>query len=280
MVKPLILVGQRLWGGCSQHHQLCSYLLVQFSGSCSSVRNKVWSRYFIILYAFHKDVWASFWPVCLSVCLSILLPVRLQEGNMNDRVLRPETTNFLRSYLDTGRQLTLWEERDEGIYVCCSFIKSVTLLLTHSWISSEVTLFGHIIIGAFQLCAKVGLMWNFLFQSFKLLLKPDEIFAETLSSSLHSSSCEKTTMTTPIIAAESKDFFFVPSINTSDGNNNLSLYSNRSHKADPEHSSFWSLMEHEDVSSMYFQTSFPGINCLEEIVPPPLRTAIDLDHCW
>jgi hypothetical protein len=34
------------------------------------------------------------------------------------------------------------------------------------------------------------------------------------------------------------------------------VYNNRSHKADPEHSSFWSLMEHQDVSSMYFQTVF------------------------
>jgi hypothetical protein len=54
MVKPLILVGRRLWDGWSQRCQLCSYLLVQFSDSCSSLRNKVWSRYFIFKCSSHS----------------------------------------------------------------------------------------------------------------------------------------------------------------------------------------------------------------------------------
>ncbi|XP_033606664.1 sodium- and chloride-dependent glycine transporter 2 isoform X2 [Cryptotermes secundus] len=111
-----------------------------------------------------------------------------------------------------------------------SWAKAVGWLLSTS---PAVFLLAGAVLRFLQFCQKQSLI-----QSFKLLLKPDEIFAETLSSSHHSSSCEKTTMTTPIIAVESKDFFFVPSINTSDGNNNLSLYNNRSHKADPEHSSF------------------------------------------
>ncbi|KDR12872.1 sodium- and chloride-dependent neutral and basic amino acid transporter B(0+)-like [Zootermopsis nevadensis] len=80
-----------------------------------------------------------------------------------------------------------------------------------------------------------------LIQSLKLLLRSDEIWAETVSS-VHrsSSSCEKTTMTTPIITAESTDFLFVPSVNPSDGSNNFNGYINKSlhHKIDPEHSSF------------------------------------------
>ena len=42
-------------------------------------------------------------------------------------------------------------------------------------------------------------------------------------------------MTTPIIVAPDKDFLLVPSVNSSDGNNNLSGYTDRSlhHKADP-----------------------------------------------
>ncbi|GFG31628.1 hypothetical protein Cfor_03203, partial [Coptotermes formosanus] len=61
-----------------------------------------------------------------------------------------------------------------------------------------------------------------LVQSFKLLLRPDELWTETVSVHRSSSSCEKTTMTTPIIVDADKDFLFVPSVTSSDGNNNLS----------------------------------------------------------
>ena len=95
---------------------------------------------------------------------------------------------------------------------------------------------------------------TFSFQSFKLLLRPDELWTETVSLQRSSSSCEKTTMTTPIIVAADKDFLLVPSVNSSDGNNNLSGYTDRSlhHNTDPEHSSFWSLVEHLNVSSTCF----------------------------
>ncbi|KAJ4439631.1 hypothetical protein ANN_07759 [Periplaneta americana] len=77
-------------------------------------------------------------------------------------------------------------------------------------------------------------------QSFKLLLKPDEMWAENLASVYHTSSCEKTTMTMPIIVAESKNFYFGESVNTNDGNNNLDEYFDRNPhlKTNPEHSSF------------------------------------------
>ncbi|PSN49392.1 hypothetical protein C0J52_12007 [Blattella germanica] len=79
-----------------------------------------------------------------------------------------------------------------------------------------------------------------IIQSLKLLLQPDDIWTEYMSSKFHSSTSEKTTMTTPIIVEESKDLYFVQSLPPGDGNNNIDEYmvSIPHQKPCAEHSSF------------------------------------------
>ena len=80
-----------------------------------------------------------------------------------------------------------------------------------------------------------------MFQSFKLLLRPDDMWVEYMYSIYQSAtSCEKMTMTAPIMVVDTKDYSLAQSLQSGDGNNNLDEYvvSNALHKSYSDRSMF------------------------------------------